>query len=277
MSDESTQPIEAANAEAPAESNQPATTSDNAGSYWADRTFTIFKREFCGYFRTPIAYVFLCVVLVLLNGITWSGVGGFFQGNNASLQRFFDIFPWVFLLLIPAVGMRLWAEERRSGTWELLFTYPVTVAQAVIAKFLAAWAFISITILFTFTMPITIALLGEPDWGEVIAGYFGVFLLSGAYLSVCTLASSLTRNQVIAFVIGLIACFVLLMAGFSVWNDYLLGVGAPVWLVDAFANLGFIPHFEPMTKGLILFRDVVYFLAVMAGSLLLNIISLERS
>lgn len=247
-----------------------------AGSPGRQRTCAIFRRELCGYFRTPIAYVFLCVVLIALNGISWSGVGAFFEREDASLRSYFNLFPWIYLLLMPAVGMRLWAEERRSGTWELLLTYPVTVTQAVVAKFLAAWCFIGVALLLTFTMPITVSFLGKPDWGAMLAGYFGAFLMAGAYLAICSLASAMTRNQVIAFVLGLAICFLLLLAGYDAWSDFLQAGGLPAGLIEALANFSFIPHFEPMTKGLIVLRDVVFFLIVIVASLSLNIIALQR-
>ncbi|HLS27043.1 MAG TPA: ABC transporter permease, partial [Opitutales bacterium] len=137
-----------------------------------------------GYFRSPVAYVFLAVFLVAAVGLPWF-VGGFFEGNQANLERFFTFLPWVFLFLIPAVGMRLWSEERRAGTWELLFTLPISVSHAVVGKFLAAWAFVSLAIVLTITMPITIAYLGSPDWGPVFTGYFGSILMAGAYLGIC--------------------------------------------------------------------------------------------
>ncbi len=237
--------------------------------------YPLVKREFMGYFRTPIAYVFLAVFVVASVSLTWF-LGGFFESNHASLERFFVFVPWVFLFLIPAVGMRLWSEEKRSGTWELLFTYPITVTQAVLAKFLAAWAFIGIGVACTFTLPITVAYLGDPEWGPVLSGYLGTLLMAGAYLSVCSLASALTKNQVIAFVIGLVTCLVLVFLGWSVFNSLLLNLGLPVWLVDGLANFSFITHFEYFTRGLVTVRDILFFLTVMAGSLWLNIIVLER-
>ncbi len=236
---------------------------------------SIFKREFMGYFRSPVAYVFLIVFLVAAVGLPWF-LGGFFETNEASLDRFFRFLPWVFLFLIPAVGMRLWSEERRSGTWELLFTLPISVGQAVIGKFLAGWAFISLAVILTVTMPITVAYLGEPDWGPVFAGYTGSILMAGAYLGICSVASSLTKNQVIAFVISLVLCLILVLLGWSVFNELLLGISLPVAVVDALANFSFITHFESLTKGLIRLKDLVFFFSLMGFCLCANILVLER-
>jgi len=236
---------------------------------------SIFKREFMGYFRSPVAYVFLAVFLIAAIGLPWF-VGGFFEANQASLERFFTFLPWVFLFLIPAVGMRLWSEERRSGTWELLFTLPISTSHAVIGKFLAAWAFISLAILLTLTMPITTAWLGSPDWGAIFAGYLGSILMAGGYLGICSVASALTKNQVIAFVLSLAICLVLVFLGWSVFNELLLGLSLPVGAVDALANFSFITHFDSMAKGLIRLKDLLFFFSLIGFSLALNILLLER-
>lgn len=236
---------------------------------------SIFKREFMGYFRSPVAYVFLAVFLVAAVGLPWF-IGGFFESNEASLDRFFRFLPWVFLFLIPAVGMRLWSEERRAGTWELLFTLPISVTHAVIGKFLAAWAFISLAVALTVTMPMTVAYLGSPDWGPILTGYLGSILMAGAYLGICSIASALTKNQVIAFVVSLVLCLVLVLLGWSVFNELLLGISLPVGIVDALANFSFITHFDSMAKGLIRLRDLIFFGSLMAFCLCLNILVLER-
>jgi ABC-2 type transport system permease protein len=236
----------------------------------------IFKREFFGYFRSPVAYVFLIVFLIASIGLTWF-VGQFFAANDASLNRFFLFMPWVFLFLIPAVGMRLWAEEKRSGTWELLLTLPVTTVQAVLGKFLAGWAFITLAILLTLTMPITVAYLGNPDWGPIFSGYIGTILMAGAFLSICSLTSALTKNQVISFVLSVIICLILVFLGWSVFNNLLTSIHVPVWIIDALSNFSFITHFDPMTKGLITIADLIFYLSLMGFSLLLNVFVLERS
>jgi ABC-2 type transport system permease protein len=237
--------------------------------------FSIGKREFLGYFRTPIAYVFLAVFLLAAIGLPWF-LGAFFQRNEASLASFFVFLPWVYLFLIPAAGMRLWSEEKRSGTWELLLTHPVTVPQAVIAKFLAAWLFIGLALVLTFPLGITVAYLGDPDWGPLFAGYFGALLMAGAYLAICSLASALTKNQVIAFVLSTSICLILVLLGWSVFNQLLLGMGLPVRLVDTIANFSFITHFEDMGKGLVALRDVLFFASLTAATLWLNCLVLER-
>lgn len=238
-------------------------------------TCAIFKREFLGYFRTPVAYVFLAIFAIAAVSLTWF-VGGFFDSNQASLERFFLFLPWIYLLLVPAIGMRLWSEEKRAGTWELLLTLPVTVPQAVLGKFLAGWAFISIGIFSTITLPVTVAYLGDPDWGPVLSGYLGAILMGGAYLGICSWASALTRNQVIAFVLSVVICLILVFLGWSVFNSLLHQLNLPVWLVDGLSNFSFVTHFEPFSRGLLTLRDTLFFLTVMAGSLWLNIIALER-
>lgn len=235
----------------------------------------IFKREFLGYFRTPIAYVFLTVFLVATTSLTWF-IGGFFDANDASLTRFFTFLPWVFLFLIPAVGMRLWSEEKRSGTWELLLTYPVRPVDTVMGKFLAAWAFVGIALAGTIPLALTAAWLGDPDWGPILTGYFGAVLMAGAYIGICQCVSALTRNQVIAFVVSLVVCLVLVFLGWSVFNDLLLGIGLPVGMVDALANFSFVTHFEYFARGLVTLGDVLFFVLLTGIALALNMLVLER-
>lgn len=237
-------------------------------------TLAIFKREFMSYFRSPVAYVFLAVFLVAAVGLPWF-LGGFFDNNLANLDSFFRFLPWVFLFLIPAVGMRFWSEEKRSGTQELLFTLPISVSHAVLGKFLAGWAFISLALALTFCMPLTLAYLGTPDWGPVVTGYVGAILMAGAYLGICSVASALTKNQVIAFVIGVVFCLLLVFLGWSVFNDLLLSLNLPAGLVDALANFSFITHFESMAKGLLRVKDLVFFLSLMAFCLCANILVLD--
>lgn len=235
---------------------------------------TLFRREFLGYFRTAVAYVFLIVFLLLAVGLTWYLLG-FFAAGQADLQALFNILPWVLLFLVPAVGMRLWAEERRSGTWELLFTMPINATQAVLAKFFAGWAFLTLAILLTLPLAFTAEYLGNPDWGMIVSGYFGLVLLAGSYLAICSLASSFTRSQVIAFVLGVVICALLLLLGTSFINEPLSAV-FPVWLVDAIANFSFLTHFQQMMVGLVTFADVLFFLALTAVSLGLNMLVLQR-
>ena len=234
----------------------------------------VFKREFLGYIRSPVAYVFLIVFLVASVGLAFF-VGGLFKANQASLQSFFVFHPWLYLFLIPAAGMRLWAEERRGGTIELLFTLPLTTLDAVVGKFLAAWAFLALGLALTFPLALTIGWLGNPDWGTVFSGYLGSALMAGAYLAVCSLLSALTKNQVIAFVLGVVTCLVFVFLGWSVFNG-LLSSFLPVAAVDFIANLGFIPHFEAFTKGIIDPRDLAYFGSLIALALTVNVVVLER-
>jgi ABC-2 type transport system permease protein len=234
----------------------------------------LFKREFLGYFRSPVAYVFLVVFLFTSVGLAFF-VGGFFKANLASLESFFVFHPWLFLFLIPAAGMRLWSEEKRTGTVELLFTLPVTTLEAVLGKFLAAWAFLALAILLTLPMALTIGWLGKPDWGVVASSYLGSILMAGAYLGVCSLTSALTKNQVISFVLSVLACFVLLCLGWSVFSGA-LGAVFPVWAVDLIANFSFITHFDAFTKGIIDPKDVVFFLSLAGFTLFLNVVVLER-
>jgi ABC-2 type transport system permease protein len=234
----------------------------------------LFKREFAGYFRSPVAYVFL-VVFLLAAGTCGFFVGRFFDTNTASLEPFFLFHPWLFLFLVPAVGMRLWAEERRAGTIELLFTLPITPVQAVLAKFLAGWLFLVLAIALTFPVALTAGYLGHPDWGVVLASYLGSFLLAGAYLAITSLMSALTKSQVIAFVLGVVVCFGFVLVGYSVFSDLLASV-LPVGLVDAISNFGFIPHYEAIVRGLIDLRSLVYFLSLTGFALFLNVVALER-
>ena len=235
----------------------------------------IFRREFAGYFRTPVAYVFLVSFLLISVGLSFSRFGGFFKSGVASLDAYFGFFPWLFLFLVPAVGMRLWSEEKRSGTQELLFTLPVTTLEAVIGKFLAGWAFLTLAILLSFPMAVTIGYLGSPDWGVVATSYLGAILMAGGYLGVCSLTSAFTKNQVISFVISLLVCSVLVFLGYSGFTAFLEGI-LPVGAADAVSNFSFITHFNPMVRGIADPKDVVFFLSLMVFTLFLNVVALER-
>ncbi|MET0261279.1 MAG: ABC transporter permease [Rariglobus sp.] len=234
----------------------------------------IFKREFLGYFRSPVAYVFLVVFLMASVGLAFF-IGQFFRANQASLESYFSFHPWLFLFLIPAVGMRLWSEEKRTGTIELLFTLPLTTLDAVAGKFLAAWAFLSVAILLSFPMAITVGYLGDPDWGVISSSYLGSILMAGSYLGVCSLTSALTKNQVISFVLSVLACLILVFLGWSVFNGALSAV-LPVWAVDLVANFSFVTHFDAFTKGIIDPKDVIFFLSLTGFTLFLNVVALER-
>jgi ABC-2 type transport system permease protein len=217
----------------------------------------IFKRELRSYFATPLAYVFILIFLVLCGVFTFQ-VGGFFERNQADLQPFFRWHPWLYLVLIPALSMRLWAEERNSGSIELLMTLPVTLGQAVLGKFLAAWCFAGIALMLTFPIWITVNYLGSPDNGAIIAAYIGSWLMAGGFLAIGMCLSAATRNQVVAFITAAVVGFVFLLAGFPLVLDFVRGV-LPQSVVDAIASLSFFSHFEAISKGVIDLRDLVYF------------------
>ena len=234
----------------------------------------LFKREFLGYFRSPVAYVFLIVFLFATIGCAFF-LGQFYKGGNASLESFFAYLPWLFLFLIPAAGMRLWSEEKRTGTVELLFTLPVTTLEAAIGKYLAAWAFITIAILLSFPLVITVAYLGRPDWGILVVSYLGTVLMAGSFLGICAFVSALTKNQIISFVISVMICFVLNLLGASVFTG-LLADFLPTPLVDVISNFSFLTHFDAFTKGIVDPKDVVFFLSLTGFTLFLNVVALER-
>lgn len=234
----------------------------------------VFKREFLGYFRSPVAYVFLVVFLMAAVGLAFF-VGRFFDAGQATLESFFFFHPWLFLFLIPAAGMRLWSEEKRTGTVELLFTLPITTLEAVIGKYLAAWAFLCIGILLTFPMAITVGYLGDPDWGIMFASYFGSMLMAGSFLGICSLTSALTKNQVISFVLSVIICLVLVFLGWNVFREILEG-NLPQTLADILANFSFVTHFDPFTKGIVDPSDIIFFLSLTGFTLFLNVVALER-
>lgn len=235
----------------------------------------VFVREFLGYFRTPVAWVFLSVFLVASVGMTWFA-GGFFESDDASLRIFFRFLPWVYLFFIPAAGMRLWSEEKRSGTLELLLTWPVPLRSVVLGKFLAAWAFLALALLLTFPLPLTVAYLGDPDWGAAASGYLGALLMAGAFLGISSAASALTSSQVIAFVLGALACLVLVLLGWEVFGDLLLSLDLPGALVAFLGGFGFLHRFGPMAEGIVPFASVVYFLSVAASGLGLTWTILRR-
>ncbi len=218
---------------------------------------TVFKRELRSYFATPVAYVFIVIFLVLSGAFTFY-LGNFYERGQADLMPFFSFHPWLYLFLVPAVSMRLWSEERKSGTIELLLTLPITMWQAVMGKFLAAWAFIGIALALTFPLWITVNYLGDPDNGVIFASYLGSLLMAGAFLAIGSCVSAATRNQVVAFILTVVACFLLIMAGFPLVLDA-FRAWAPQGLVDAIASLSFLTHFVSISKGVIDLRDLLYF------------------
>jgi ABC-2 type transport system permease protein len=217
----------------------------------------IMKRELCGYFTTPVAYVFI-VVFLFLTGVFTFYLGAFYERAQADLEPFFRFHPWLYLFLIPAIAMRLWSEERKSGTIELLMTLPVSIAEAVTGKFLAAWCFTGIALALTFPTWITVNYLGNPDNTVIMASYFGSFLMAGGFLAIGSCISALTKNQVIAFVISVVICFLFVLSGFPLVLDFFQG-WAPKMVVNAIASFSFLTHFDSIKKGIIDFRDIIYF------------------
>ena len=235
--------------------------------------WVIFKRELAGYFTTPIAYIFM-IIFVFLSGIFTFYIGNFFSRGQADLVPFFNFHPWLYLFLIPALSMRLWAEERRGGTIELLLTMPITMTQAVLGKYLAAWAFTAIALTMTFPIWITVNFLGEPDNGVIIASYFGSLLMSGAFLSIGSCVSAVTRNQVIAFVVSAVICLLFVLSGFPLVLNF-FSIWAPETIVQLISSFSFLTHFEAISKGVIDIRDLVYFLSLIAFWLYANALLIE--
>jgi ABC-2 type transport system permease protein len=234
---------------------------------------SIFRREFASYFATPLAFVFIVIFLILV-GVFAFYIGNFYERGQADLAPFFAYHPWLYLFLIPALSMRLWAEERKSGTIELLMTLPITLWQAVLGKFLAAWAFAGVALALTFPMWITVNYLGDPDNGTILAAYLGSFLMAGGFLAIGSCISAATRNQVIAFIFTVVVCFLFLLAGFGLVLEVFRG-WAPQPIVDAIASLSFLTHFASISKGVVDIRDLLYFGTLIAAWLAANAIVLE--
>jgi len=233
----------------------------------------LFTRELRSYFATPVAYVFIVIYLVLMGTFTFY-LGQFFERGQADLSSFFNFHPWLYLFLVPAISMRLWAEERKTGSIELLMTMPITAWQAVLGKYLAAWAFTGIALALTFPVWITVNYLGDPDNGAILAAYVGSMLMAGGFLAIGACLSATTRNQVIAFVITIVVCFGFLLSGFPMVLDLFSG-WAPQALVDGIASLSFLTHFANISKGVIDFRDLVYFGLLIGAFLYANTIVLQ--
>jgi len=228
----------------------------------------IFKRELGGYFATPVAYVFLVIFLGMAGAFTFY-LGNFFDRGQADLSSFFVFHPWLYLILIPAISMRLWAEERKSGTIELFLTLPISIGQAVLGKFLAAWAFCGIALALTFPIWITVNALGNPDNGVVLAGYIGSFLMAGGFLAIGSAVSAATKSQVIAFVVSAALCFLFTVSGSPIVLNFFSG-WAPQAIVDVVASFSFVQHFNAITRGVIDARDLVYFGSLIAVFLFAN-------
>ena len=226
---------------------------------------TIAKREVAGFFSSPVAYVFI-VIFLLLSGFFTFMLAGWFTAGEARLDRFFTWHPWLYLFLVPAVGMRMWSEERRLGTIELLLTMPITPWQAIVGKFLASWAVLGIALLLTFPMVMTVNILGDPDNGIIFAGYLGSFLLAGTYLAITAMTSAMTRNQVVSFIISVVVCLSLIHAGWPPVTDMLVRWASP-WLVELIASFSVMTHSVGLQKGVLDSRDILFFFSVIGFSL----------
>jgi ABC-2 type transport system permease protein len=233
----------------------------------------VMRRELASYFATPVAYVFIVIFLVLAGAFTFY-LGGFYERGQADLLPFFNFHPWLYLFLVPALSMRLWAEERKSGSIELLMTLPLRRSEAVLGKFLAAWLFTGVGLVLTFPIWLTVNYLGSPDNGAILTAYLGSLLMAGGFLAIGACISATTRNQVIAFIVTAAVCFGFLLAGFPLVLDVFSG-WAPRFLVEAVASLSFLTHFDALSKGVIELRDVVYFLLVIGAWLTANAIVLD--
>ena len=233
----------------------------------------VMRRELRGYFATPLAYVFIVIFLVLAGWFTFN-FGNFYNGGQASLAPFFNYHPWLYLFLVPALSMRLWAEERKTGTIELLMTLPLDVWQSVAGKFIAAWAFTALALALTFPIWITVNYLGEPDNGVIAAAYLGSLMMAGGFLAIGAFVSATTNNQVIAFIVTVVICFIMLMAGFQPLLSPLVG-WVPLPIIDAVASLSFLTHFASISKGVIDARDIIYFALLIGTFLYANVLVLH--
>jgi ABC-2 type transport system permease protein len=234
----------------------------------------IAKREFAAYFATPLAGVFL-TIFVAATGAFAFYIGGFFDRGQANLYSFFAYHPWLYLLLVPAVAMRLWAEERKSGTIELLMTLPISPWEAILGKFAAAWAFIGLALVLTFPMWITVNVLGDPDNGIILTSYIGSFLMAGAFLAIGSFVSALTKNQVIAFILATTICFLFVMSGMELVQNA-LRAWAPGFVAQAIASMSFLTHFEQITRGVLDLNTIIFFLSLITFALFANAIAVEQ-
>jgi len=237
------------------------------------QAMAIFKREFAAYFATPLAYVFIVIFLFAMGAFTFY-VGRFYENGLADLSVFFGYHPWLYLFLVPAVGMRLWADERRTGTVELLLTLPVPVWATVLGKFLAAWAFCAVALALTFPIWITVNVLGNPDNGVILASYIGSLLMAGGYLAISAAISATTDNQVIAFVVSVAVCFLFTIAGAALVIDF-FQLWAPVVLVNTISSFSFLTHFQAITSGVIDLRDLIFFASLIALFLAVNVVLID--
>ena len=237
------------------------------------QAWIITKRELYAYFATPMAFVFIAIFVAMTGAFTFY-IGRFFDRNQASLETFFSFHPWLYLLLVPAVAMRLWAEERKSGTIEQLLTLPITTFEAVLGKFLAAWLFCGIALLLTFPMWLTVNVLGAPDNAVVFVSYIGSFLMAGAFLAIGMCMSALTRYQIIAFIAGSVVCFLFTMSGLDLVLNF-FRLWAPDAVVTTIASFSFLTRFEALSRGIIDIRDLIYFLSLISFWLFATVIAVE--
>jgi ABC-2 type transport system permease protein len=237
------------------------------------QAMAIFKREFAAYFATPLAYVFIVIFLFAMGAFTFY-VGRFYENGLADLSVFFGYHPWLYLFLVPAVGMRLWADERRTGTVELLLTLPIPVWATVLGKFLAAWAFCAVALVLTFPIWITVNVLGNPDNGVILASYIGSLLMAGGYLAISAAISATTDNQVIAFVVSVAVCFLFTIAGAALVIDF-FQLWAPVVLVNTISSFSFLTHFQAITSGVIDLRDLIFFASLITLFLAVNVVLID--
>jgi len=238
-----------------------------------NQVWPIFKREFAAYFATPLAYVFIVIFLFAMGAFTFY-IGHFFDNGVADLSVFFAYHPWLYLFLVPALSMRLWAEERRSGTMELLLTLPIPLWATVLGKYLAAWAFTGVALALTFPIWLTVNFLGSPDNGVILASYIGSFLMAGGYLAIGSAISATTSNQVIAFVVSVVVCFLFTISGAPLVLDF-FRAWAPFAVVSAIASFSFITHFSAITQGVIDLRDLIFFFSLIALFLAANIVAVD--
>ena len=234
---------------------------------------SIYKREFTSYFITPVAYVFI-VIFLFMTGIFTFYLGAFYESNQADLQPFFKFHPWLYLFLIPAISMRLWSDECKSGSIELLMTLPITITDAVVGKYLAACSFTAVALFLTFPIWITVNYLGDPDNAVILASYIGSLIMAAGFLAIGSCISAFTKSQVIAFVISVVISFMFILSGFPMVLDLFQG-WAPQALIDAIASFSFLTHFTSITKGVIDIRDIIYFTALICFWLYVNVVVIE--
>ncbi|MAD09232.1 MAG: ABC transporter permease subunit [Pseudomonadota bacterium] len=234
----------------------------------------VTKREFASFFATPVAYVFIAIFL-MLSGIFTFFIGNLYERGQADLIPFFNFHPWLYLFLVPAIAMRSWAEERKSGSIELLMTLPISVAEAVLGKFIAAWLVLGLALALTFPLWLSVDFLGEPDHGIIVAAYIGSWLMAGAFLAISTCMSAFTRNQVVAFILAVVVCFLFVVSGSSIVLDAFQPWAGNL-ILDTVASFSFLSHFEAMAKGVLALNDVGYFLIIMVVWLYASLIVIEQ-